>query len=42
MVATYKITYLVDGKAIYTDKVELGPTEVEVLENELGLIVERV
>ncbi len=42
MVATYKITYVVDGKAVYTDKVELGPTEVSVLENELGLIVERV
>ena len=41
MVATYKITYLVDGKAIYTDKVELGPTEVAVLQNELGLVVER-
>ena len=33
---------LVDGKAIYTDKVELGPTEVSVLESELGLIVEKI
>jgi hypothetical protein len=41
MVATYKITYVVDGKAVYTDKVELGPTEVDVLQKELGLVVER-
>ena len=42
MVATYKITYVVDGHVVYTDRVELGPTEVEVLEKELGLVVERI
>ena len=42
MVATYKITYVVEGKIIYTDKIELGPTEVEVLEKELGLVVEKI
>lgn len=41
MVHTYKISYVVDGKVIYTDKIELGPTEVAVLQNELGLVVER-
>ena len=40
MVRMYKISYVVDGKVVYSDKVELGPTEVSVLENELGLIVE--
>lgn len=42
MVATYKISYVVDGKVVYSDRVELGPTEVSVLENELGLVVEKI
>ena len=41
MIHTYKISYVVDGKIIYTDKVELGPTEVAVLQTEVGLVVER-
>ena len=41
MVQTYKISYVVEGKIIYTDKVDLGPTEVAVLQNELGLVIER-
>ena len=42
MVATYKISYVVEGRIVYSDEVELGPTEVSVLENELGLILERI
>lgn len=41
MVQTYKISYIVEGKVVYTDKVDLGPTEVAVLQSELGLVVER-
>ena len=41
MVQTYKISYVVEGKIVYTDKVDLGPTEVAVLQSELGLVVER-
>jgi hypothetical protein len=41
MVQTYKISYVVEGKVVYTDKVDLGPTEVAVLQSELGLVVER-
>lgn len=41
MVQTYKISYVVEGKVIYTDKVDLGPTEVAVLQSEIGLVVER-
>jgi hypothetical protein len=42
MVCFYKISYVVDGKVVYSEKLELGPTEVEVLEQELGLVVERI
>lgn len=41
MVQTYKISYVVEGKVIYTDKVDLGPTEVAVLQSEIGLVLER-
>ena len=41
MVQIYNISYVVDGKVVYTDKVELGPTEVAILQSELGLVVER-
>lgn len=36
----YKITYVVDGEAVYTDSVTLLPSEAKILENELGLVVE--
>ena len=42
MVQTYKISYIVEGKVVYTDKVDLGPTEVHALENESGLIIEKI
>ena len=36
----YKITYVVDGKAVYTDSITLLPSEAKILESELGLVVE--
>lgn len=43
MVATYKLKYIVDGKVVYEESnLEFGPSEVEVLEKELGLVLERM
>jgi len=42
MVAWYKVTFMVDGKAVYTEKLELGLIEVKLLEQEIGAVVERI